>query len=279
MTQQSGGRSGTPSEEVTAHHPAIDPLDLSPLPTVAIVGGGRLGSVLIEALRAAGCSSSGPHPRGYAGKSADGIVLLCVPDASIAAAAALIGPGPLVGHCSGAAGLSAIAPHRGFSMHPVMTFTVRTSPAVLAGTAAAIAGTDASALETARGLALRLGMRPFTIAESDRTAYHAASAMAANFLVTLESAAGTLLRTTGVDPTVLLPLARAALENWGEQGAAALTGPVARGDHAIVDSHRRAIAVRTPDLLPMFDALVVATRHLAQSHPDDTASSTGKSQC
>ena len=37
------------------------------------------------------------------------LVLLCVPDREIAAAAAAIAPGRLVGHCSGATGLTAMA--------------------------------------------------------------------------------------------------------------------------------------------------------------------------
>ncbi|MDQ2739864.1 MAG: DUF2520 domain-containing protein, partial [Actinomycetota bacterium] len=239
---------------------------------MAVVGQGRLGSVLVEALQGGGLVVSGPHGRGYSGDTDDAIVLLCVPDAAITSATALISEGPLVGHCSGTTGLASIAPHRGFSIHPVMTFTARTTPAALTDTPAAVAGTDGPALEVARSLAVRLGMRPFVIVEPDRTAYHAATAMAANFLVTLESAAGTLIRTTGVDPKVLLPLARAALNNWGEQGAAALTGPVSRGDQGVVKAHRQAITGRTPGLLPMFDALVAATERLAHSPIDETPS-------
>src|SRR6476619_5732142 len=85
--------------------------------TIAIVGDGRLGRALASALRA-----PAPHGRGYTGAGADA-VLLCVPDAQIAAAAAAIEPGPLVGHCSGATGLGALAPHEGFGLHPLMTIT------------------------------------------------------------------------------------------------------------------------------------------------------------
>jgi pantoate--beta-alanine ligase len=248
-----------------------------PTGTVAVVGAGRLGTVLVAALGVAGLEVSGPHGRGYSGVPDDQVVLLCVPDAEIASAAQLIAEGPLVGHCSGATGLAAIAPHRGFSIHPVMTFTAQTPPGVLTNIPAAVAGTDETALEAARQLALELRMRPFIVAESDRAAYHASTAMAANFLVTLESAAGTVLTTAGVDRDVLLPLARAALDNWGEQGAAALTGPVARGDVAVVAAHRQALGERTPELLPMFDALVDATERLARtpsSRIDETPSST-----
>ena len=49
---------------------------------IAIVGDGRLGRALASALRA-----PAPHGRGYAGAGAE-VVLLCVPDVQIAAAAA-----------------------------------------------------------------------------------------------------------------------------------------------------------------------------------------------
>ena len=67
--------------------------------TIAIVGGGRMGRALTDALGAAGVRVTGPHGRGFAGADADA-VLLCVPDGQIAGAAAAVAPGPLVGHCS-----------------------------------------------------------------------------------------------------------------------------------------------------------------------------------
>ena len=92
---------------------------------IAIVGDGRLGRALSSALRA-----PAPHGRGYAGADADA-VLLCVPDAQIAAAAAVIEPGRLVGHCSGATGLDVLAPHEAFGLHPLMTVTRAGGVAVL----------------------------------------------------------------------------------------------------------------------------------------------------
>jgi predicted short-subunit dehydrogenase-like oxidoreductase (DUF2520 family) len=59
-------------------------------------------------------------------------------------------------------------------------------------------------------------------------------------------------------------LVRATIENWAALGPErALTGPVARGDEATVARQRAAVADRAPDVLPMFDALVEATRTLA----------------
>ena len=71
------------------------------------------------------------------------------------------------------------------------------------------------------------------------------------------------MATAGLDREVLVPLARAALENWARSGPAALTGPVARGDTGTVARHRAAVAERTPELLELFDALVGATERLA----------------
>jgi predicted short-subunit dehydrogenase-like oxidoreductase (DUF2520 family) len=55
---------------------------------------------------------------------------------------------------------------------------------------------------------------------------------------------------------------RATVENWARDGAAALTGPVARGDEATVARQRAAVAERTPELLNLFDALTEQTREL-----------------
>jgi predicted short-subunit dehydrogenase-like oxidoreductase (DUF2520 family) len=168
----------------------------------------------------------------------------------------------MVGHCSGALGLDVLAPHVGFGFHPLMTVTQ--SGATFAGAGAAVAGSTPGALAFAHHLAQELGMQAVEIADEDRAAYHAAASVASNFLVTLEDAAETLLRTTGADRAILVPLVRAAVENWASLGGSkALTGPIARGDEATVARQRAAIAERTPELLDLFDAMATATRALA----------------
>ncbi len=229
---------------------------------IAIVGAGRLGTALTAALSAAGCSVRGPLGRGADPADAT-VVLLCVPDGEIAAAAAAIPSGPLVGHCSGATGLDALAPREAFSLHPLMTVPAGAPPTVFAGAGCAIEGTTPRALRAAEALAAALGMRATHVADEDRVAYHAAASIASNFLVTLEGAAERLAATAGVDRELLVPLVRAAVENWAADGAErALTGPIARGDDDTVARQRAAVEERTPDLLPLFDALVEATRAL-----------------
>jgi predicted short-subunit dehydrogenase-like oxidoreductase (DUF2520 family) len=232
---------------------------------LTIVGRGRLGAALAAALRATGYSVEGPLGRGADGAGAHA-VLLCVPDAQIAAAAANVAPGRLVGHCSGATGLAPLTPHEAFSFHPLMTVTA--AGAQFAGAGAAIAGATPRALAFAAGLASVLGMDAIEIVDDDRAAYHAAASIASNFLVTLEAAAERLAATTGTDRRLLVPLVRATVENWAELGPErALTGPVARGDEATIARQRAAVAERTPELLALFDSLVEATRMLAGREP------------
>jgi predicted short-subunit dehydrogenase-like oxidoreductase (DUF2520 family) len=230
---------------------------------IAIVGAGRLGSALAAALSAVGRPVLGPLGRGEDVSGAT-TVLLCVPDADIAAAAATIARGPLVGHCSGATGLEVLAPHEAFSLHPLMTVPAGAGADVLAGAGCAVDGSTARALAAAEALAAALGMRATRVAEEDRAAYHAAASIASNFLVTLEDAAERLAATAGVERELLVPLVRAAVENWAAHGAEqALTGPIARGDEETVARQRVAVEERTPELLPLFDALVDATRAVA----------------
>jgi predicted short-subunit dehydrogenase-like oxidoreductase (DUF2520 family) len=231
------------------------------VPLCAIVGAGRMGRAMAAALPGA------LGPFGRCDELPDGdAVLLCVPDAEIDGAAAAVAPGPLVGHCSGATTLEPIvgAGHEAFSVHPLMTVAPDAPPSVFAGAGAATAGSTPRAQQAAETIARALGMNPVAVADEDRVAYHAAAAIASNFLTTIEGAAERLAATAGVERAMLVPLVRASVENWASLGAArALTGPIARGDNATVDRHRAAISERTPELLPLYDALAGATRELA----------------
>jgi len=231
----------------------------STLERCAIVGAGRLGHALAAALRAAGVDVDGPLGRGARPEAE--IVLLTVPDGEIRAAAEAT-PAALIGHCSGATTLEPLGDREAFSLHPLMT--VPEGGASFAGAGCAVAGTSDLALAVARSLAAALGMTAVEVRDEDRAAYHAAASIAANFLVTLEGQAERLAASAGVPRALLVPLARAALENWAADGAEhALTGPVARGDEATIARQRAAIEERAPDLLESFDALVAASRVLA----------------
>jgi predicted short-subunit dehydrogenase-like oxidoreductase (DUF2520 family) len=226
---------------------------------LAIVGRGRVGTALAHALTAAGIEIEGPLGRGE--RSTADVVLLCVPDAEIANAAARV-DARFVGHVSGATPLDAVH----FGLHPLQTVTGPDTD--FTGCGCAIAGSTPEALELARSLALAARMEPFEIDDSARAAYHAAASIASNFVVTLEWMAERVAATAGIEPAdarrMLAPLVRQTVDNWAELGPqAALTGPVARGDEMTVARQRRAIADAAPDLIPLFDALVEQTRELA----------------
>jgi predicted short-subunit dehydrogenase-like oxidoreductase (DUF2520 family) len=245
------------------HPPSLTSLRRSE--QVAIVGRGRVGTSLADAFAVAGVAVVGPLGRGADARGAEA-VLLCVPDAEIAAAAAAVEPGPAVGHCSGATGLEVLAPHPAFSLHPLMTFTGGGRAVNLAGAGAAVAGSTQQTLAVARVLAAALGLEAIEVAPEDRIAYHAAASIASNFLVVLEAAAERLAAGAGVERRLLVPLVRATVENWANLGPdRALTGPVARGDHETVARQRTAVADRAPELLGLFDGLVTATRSLADT--------------
>lgn len=241
--------------------------------TVSLVGPGRVGRVLDRALTAAGYAVSGPTGRHEPIAAAD-VVLLCVPDAAIPAAAQRArGLSRFIGHVSGATPIATSGVD--FGLHPLGTFVGDEGPDALAGIGCAIGGATPEALEIARELASSLGARPFAIADGGRAGYHAAASIASNFVVTLLGAAEDAAATAGLaddDARALLaPLVRATVENWVAHGAeAALTGPIARGDLETVQRQRAALAASAPHLVDLFDELCVSTLALAQK--DETSS-------
>ncbi|UOR01047.1 DUF2520 domain-containing protein [Leucobacter allii] len=238
---------------------------------IRIVGRGRMGAALAAALGAAGADVAAPAGRGWdwtsEGAPPDAI-LLAVPDAAIAEAAARLTPGPFVGHCSGITTLAPLAPHAAFSLHPLLSVTEGVDggdgAGVFAGAHAAVDGASPEALAVAERLAALLGLTTFRVEDRDRAAYHAAASVSANFLVVLEDLAERLAASAGVPRAALLPLAATALRNWaGAGGPRALTGPIARGDEGTVARQLTAVRERLPEDASLVDALVAATRRLA----------------
>jgi predicted short-subunit dehydrogenase-like oxidoreductase (DUF2520 family) len=215
--------------------------------SVQVIGSGRVGSAVGSRLLERGIVVGGDDPD---------VVLLCVPDTAIADVSRRLTPGRgWIGHVSGATPLTALAPHeRRFSLHPLQTFDRSGDPSQFDGASAAISGETDEALAVARELAELLGLRPFELAEEDRTLYHAGAVFASNYLVTLQRAAVRL----GVPAEGLVPLMTRTIENGFE-----LTGPIARGDWDTVEAHEEAIATAHPELAPVYEALAEATVALA----------------
>ena len=213
--------------------------------SVKVIGSGRVGSAVSARLR----------ERGVAVGDGGELVLLCVPDGSIAEVAAAVHEGQWIAHVSGATRLSALDPHRRrFSMHPLQTFTRARGPEQLDGAWAAVTSEDEEARAAGFWLAETLGLKPFELADDARSLYHAGAAIASNYLVTLHAVASDLFRAAGAPPEALGPLMRGTIDNGFE-----LTGPIERGDWETVEAHRRAIRAARPELEPLYDVLAEAT--------------------
>jgi predicted short-subunit dehydrogenase-like oxidoreductase (DUF2520 family) len=237
--------------------------------TVALIGPGRAGTTLGLALvdlgwrvvavagrapdsastnAAVACLATTATLVSDVGQGAE-VVLIATPDRAIEAAAVAAAPslerGALVVHVAGSRGLEvfdqllALRPDlRVGAMHPLQSFP-STSAGLdrLPGSWAAVAG-DPEVV----ALAEELGLRPFAVPDSERTRYHAAAAVAANHVVALMGQVERLAASCGVPVEAFGPLVRASVDNALRLGsAAALTGPVERGDLGTVEAHLRAI--------------------------------------
>jgi predicted short-subunit dehydrogenase-like oxidoreductase (DUF2520 family) len=239
--------------------------------SVTILGAGRMGQGLALALVQAGHritlvsrSShpvvpplrlySGPRERAFQDAS---VVVLAVPDGAIPSLAAElaaeggIAPRHVVLHLSGLRdreALSPLAPSGAAlgSLHPLQTVSdPGTAAARFAGAYAGVEGDD-RALLAAEGLAASLGMFPVRIPAGAKPAYHAGAEVAANHTNALVAVAERLALAAGITPDVArqlyLPLIRGAAANLEAGPAAALTGPVRRGDVETVEAHLAALA-------------------------------------
>ena len=222
---------------------------------IHVIGSGRVGSAV-----AARLSERGVAVRvGRVVEDDPQLVLLCVPDTAIADVARGLTPGPSSAHVSGATPLAALDPHeRRFSVHPLQTFTRSRGPEQLDGAWAALTAETDETRAVALWLAETLGLRPFELADSARTLYHAGAVFASNYVVTLHRAASLLFESAGAPPEALEPLMRRTIENDFE-----LTGPIARGDWATVEAHRAAILAARPELEHLYETLAGGTLALA----------------
>jgi predicted short-subunit dehydrogenase-like oxidoreductase (DUF2520 family) len=225
--------------------------------SIHVIGaGGRVGSAVSARLAERGVRTDAPDPE---------LVLLCVPDRAIAEVAAQLPRGPWVAHVSGATPLAALDPHeRRFGMHPLQSFATTGRPEQLDGAWAAVTAESGEARAVGLWLAETLGLRPFELEDGRRSAYHAGAAFASNYLVTLRTAAGSLLEAAGAPPEALDPLIRGVVENGFE-----LTGPIARGDWETVERHLAVIRAERPELEELYLVLAAETARVAGHDPQE----------
>jgi predicted short-subunit dehydrogenase-like oxidoreductase (DUF2520 family) len=187
------------------------------------------------------------------------LLVLAVPDPAISGVAAAVDPDPdtVVAHLAGALGLDVLAGHpRPAALHPLAALPdAETGAARLVdGAWFAVAGD-----RLVEQVVADLGGHAFTVADEDRTRYHAAAVIASNHLVAL---LGQVERVApeGVPLVAFLALVRGTVDNVAALGpAGALTGPVARGDRATVEAHLAALPGAER---PAYEAMAAEARKL-----------------
>lgn len=233
--------------------------------TIQIIGRGRAGGAFALALRQAGWRVPTPLGRtDWRDRPARAeVVLLAVPDGALAEVANRLPVGPVVLHCSGASGLGVLAPHTlTGSVHPLAALpSAEVGAERLAGGCwFAVAGHP-----VATEMVHDLGGRAVDVPDDHRAAYHAAAAIAANHLVALLGQVERVATLAGVPLAAFLDLARGSFDDVARVGpAAALTGPVSRGDWVTVQRHLAALPADERDA---YEALAVEAARLAGRVP------------
>lgn len=229
----------------------------------SLIGPGRAGLSLAGALTTLDWEQVAIYRRGDDVREASTGVDICViatPDSAISEVAARVKrTDAVMMHVSGATPLSELGQHRAAGLHPLVSLADPETGAHALRTAwFAVAGDP-----VARDLAQSLSGKWFTVDDSDRALYHGAAAIASNHLVGLLGQVERLAIEIGVPFEAFIDLVRSSVENTAVMGpAAALTGPVVRGDERTIEMHRAAIAERMPEELAAYDALLVECRRL-----------------
>ncbi len=271
---------------------------------VAIIGPGRVGTLLAVALSRAGhrvtaVAGGTSAARQRVGELVAGVrtdegvvaaagsaelVMITVPDVAIEAVATdlavsgVVGEGRRVVHLAGSRGLEplhrvALAGAGIAACHPAMTVpSGSTDPDRLVGVAWAVTASTADR-GWASELVQDLGGDPYLVPADARALYHAGLAVGSNAVGAAVATARRLLLAARVErpEAFLAPLIGASVSNVLAEGATALTGPIARGDVATVETHLAAIAADVPELLPAYRALAAATlAPLRPGLPPDT---------
>ena len=238
-------------------------------PPVVVVGFGRLGGALALQLSEAGwpitvsaaSEASRRAAKRYGLALADDVdlaqsamALIVVRDDAVhdraRALMPQLGQTTALVHCAGALPLSVLGSDAEVTAHPRGSFhplaAVSSPQSVLAGKSVALSGTTPRLLTLLRRMARDLALRPFEVSEAHRAAYHAGAVLSAGGAVALLATAVQAFGQAGVREEealhALLPLMRSALDGVEARGLSkGLTGPVPRGDAAVVEAHLEAL--------------------------------------
>lgn len=224
-----------------------------------VIGAGRVGRTVAARLAGARLYGHG-QPPDLAGCRR---LLIATPDAVIgevcAELAPALDPACAVVHFSGATSVRALDPAPGpkACVHPLQTVWPERGGDQLEGAFAAVTGD----WDVGARLAGELGMRAFALDDAAKPVYHAASAFASNYLITLTEVAVGLLERAGLDRAQALEALRPLQQRTLEVAGLPPTGPIARGDADTIAAHLEAIG---PALQPLYRELGRATLPLVR---------------
>jgi predicted short-subunit dehydrogenase-like oxidoreductase (DUF2520 family) len=286
---------------VTARNPTAFIVGAGPVAT-ALAGALRLGGVPVLGLwarRAAPARQAGSIAGVAAFSSAPPdilleteIVILAVRDQSIAdVAQMLLGTGLInkrhvLLQCAGAMSAKEVLGHVAGqvagvgTLHPLSAIADgKLAMRMLKGTVFGVEGDEAGRAAAGKLVAAMTGI-VLALDGAQMASYHAAAALASNYIVTVIDAAAAMLANAGVSADraaqAVIPLAEGALRNIASHGTTGgLTGPIRRGDLATVQRHLDAIKDR-PELVEIYRALarravVIAGRIDGRDAPDRAA--------
>jgi predicted short-subunit dehydrogenase-like oxidoreductase (DUF2520 family) len=213
---------------------------------VRIIGPGRAGTSLHRALSRAHWTVEPLVGRdGDVVGAADGVdlVVVATPDSAVADVAERIRPsdGAVLVHLSGSLGLAPLHRHpRRAVLHPLVALPDADRGADrLVG---AWFGLSAEGDPAVEEVVDELQGRSVLVAEADWSRYHAGAVIAANHLVALMGQVERVAASVDAPLEAFLDLARGSLDDVAALGpAAALTGPVRRGDHRTIERHLAAL--------------------------------------
>jgi predicted short-subunit dehydrogenase-like oxidoreductase (DUF2520 family) len=278
-------------------------------PTTFIVGAGPVATALAGALRLGGVPVLGLWARRPSAARAAGstagvaafssappdilleteVIILAVRDHVIGEVAEMLVGTGLVNkrhvllHCAGAAparevlGVVADRVAGIGTMHPLSAIAdAKAAMRTLKGTVFGIEGDDVGRA-TAERLVNAMSGVVLALDGSQMGAYHAAAALASNYVVAAIDAAAAALASAGVPADraalALVPLAEGALRNITAHGTTAgLTGPIRRGDAVTIQRHLDALRGK-PELVEIYRALArravdIASRIDGRDAPD-----------
>ncbi len=242
--------------------------------SVVIVGRGRVGTALYEALRVAGVDVSSLSSRALPAETHAELYVLATRDAMLplvarAVVAAHRGPAPTLLHTAGAMPASILheaGATNAAVMHPLVAFAGGTPS--LQGALFAVEGDD-DAVHVAIELVSRIGGRPQRLTGEQLARYHAAAVLASNHVLALVQIGRELLVELGINDVLaqagLASLFAGVASNLVDQGLPrALTGPVARGDATTVRRHLDALAP-SPEALRAYLATAIVLCRIARA--------------